>query len=116
MRGEGEELVVSRTSFREMYWTFAQQLAHLTGNGASTRTGDLYGSGTVSGPDPGTYGSFMELTWRGRDRLTLPTGETRGFLDDGDTVVLTGRAGGAERSSGVGFGPCTGTIVPPTTD
>jgi fumarylacetoacetase len=118
MRGEGEELVVSRTSFRQMYWTFAQQLAHLTGNGASTRTGDLYGSGTVSGPDPGTYGSFIELTWRGRDPITLPTGETRGFLDDGDTVVLSGWAGagdGGERS-GVGFGRCTGTILPATTD
>jgi fumarylacetoacetase len=114
MRGEGDELVVSRTSFRDMYWTFAQQLAHLTGNGASSRTGDLYGSGTVSGPEAGSYGSLLELTWRGRDRLTLPTGETRAFLEDGDTVTLTGWAGdGAGR---VGFGPCAGTILPPMTD
>jgi fumarylacetoacetase len=114
MRGEGEELVVCRTRFRDMYWTFAQQLAHLTGNGASARTGDLYGSGTVSGPEPGSYGSFMELTWRGRDPFTLPTGETRTFLEDGDTVTLSGWAGdGATR---VGFGPCTGTILPPMTD
>jgi fumarylacetoacetase len=114
MRGEGEEQVVCRTSFRDMYWTFAQQLAHLTGNGASARTGDLYGSGTVSGPEPGSYGSFMELTWRGRDPFTLPTGETRTFLEDGDTVTLSGWAGDGDVR--VGFGPCTGTILPPMTD
>jgi fumarylacetoacetase len=104
---------VSCTSFRHMYWTFAQQLAHLTGNGASTRTGDLLGSGTVSGPEPGTRGSLMEMTWRGREPLVLPDGSTRTFLEDGDTVVLRGRCGGPGDERGwIEFGECAGTIAP----
>jgi fumarylacetoacetase len=101
---------ISRTGFAGMYWTFAQQLAHLTANGASIRPGDLFGSGTVSGPDPGSYGSLMELTWRGRDPIKLDDGSTRTFLEDGDTVSLTGWAGGG--SARVGFGDCTATIHP----
>ncbi len=104
---------VSRTGFAGMYWTFAQQLAHMTANGASIRPGDLFGSGTVSGPDPGTYGSLMELTWRGRDPITLDDGSTRTFLEDGDTVTLTGGAGDA--ATRVGFGDCTATIQPAPT-
>jgi fumarylacetoacetase len=108
---------VSRTNFRHMYWNFAQQLAHVTGNGASARTGDLLGSGTVSGPERGSYGSFMEMTWRGRDPLTLPDGTTRTFLEDGDAVVLHGRCGGPDDRRGwVDFGECAGTVHPPRTD
>jgi len=102
--------VVARSEFADMYWTFAQQLAHMTVNGASTRPGDLFGSGTVSGPDPGSYGSLFELTWRGRDPLPLADGTTRTFLEDGDTVVLRGWAGGDGRPR-IGFGECVGTIV-----
>jgi fumarylacetoacetase len=102
--------IVSRASFADMYWTFAQQVAHTTGNGATLRTGDLLGSGTVSGPEPGSYGSLIELTWGGRDPLVVGDGSTRTFLRDGDEVVLRGHAGtGGDR---VGFGECRGTIAP----
>jgi fumarylacetoacetase len=101
---------IAATNLRHLYWSFAQQLAHLTGNGAATRTGDLLGSGTISGPEPGSFGSLMELTWRGRDPITLADGTVRTFLADGDTVTLTGRAGDGEGA--VSFGECTGTIHP----
>ena len=105
-------VTVTATNFQNMYWSFAQQLAHVTGNGAATRTGDLLGSGTVSGPDPGTYGSLIEITWRGRDPITLPGGASRTFLEDGDTVVLRGACGGPNDQRGwVGFGECAGHIV-----
>jgi fumarylacetoacetase len=106
--------VISRTNSRAMYWTFAQQMAHMTVNGATTGPGDLFGSGTQSGPEPGERGSLIEITWRGAEPLTLPDGTTRSFLLDGDTVVLRGHAGGDGRPR-VGFGEATGTIVPPPT-
>ncbi len=102
---------ICRTGFADLYWTFAQQLAHMTVNGAMARTGDLIGSGTVSGPNPGERGSLIEITWRGRDPLTLPDGSTRTFLEDGDTVSLRGWAGGDGRPR-IGFGEATGTVTP----
>jgi fumarylacetoacetase len=110
MRAHGHPpLTIARTNLRGMYWTLAQQLAHVTSNGAYLRPGDLFGTGTISGPDPGTEGSLLELTRRGANRIALPDGETRGFLEDGDTVVIRGRAvRGAAR---VGFGELTGTVV-----
>lgn len=102
---------ISATSFATMYWTFAQQLAHVTVNGATTRAGDLFGSGTVSGPTKSARGSMIELTWRGAEPLTLPDGTTRAFLEDGDTVTLRGWCNGDGRPR-VGFGECTGTITP----
>jgi fumarylacetoacetase len=105
-------VVVSTTGFADMYWTPAQQLAHATVNGASTRPGDLFASGTVSGPDPGTEGSLIELTWRGERPLALPDGTTRAFLLDGDRVVLSGWAGGDHRPL-VSLGQVEGTIVTP---
>jgi fumarylacetoacetase len=102
---------ISATGFGSMYWSVAQQLAHMTANGASLRTGDLYGSGTVSGPDARTQaGSFIELTWRGEHPIELPSGETRAFLADGDRVVLRGWAGDGDAR--VGFGEVSGTILP----
>ena len=77
-----------------MYWSPAQMLAHLTVNGASLRTGDLFASGTVSGVDPATYGSLLERTWNGTAPVTLDDGTTRGFLEDGDVVTLSGWAPG----------------------
>jgi fumarylacetoacetase len=77
-----------------MYWTPAQQLAHMTVNGASLRTGDLFASGTVSGPAQDQRGSFIELSWGGREPLTLPDGSTRTFLEDGDLVTITATAPG----------------------
>jgi fumarylacetoacetase len=100
-------LQVSTTNFADLYWTIAQQLAHLTANGASIRPGDLFGSGTVSGPDRGTEGSFMELSWGGSDPLALPDGTTRSFLADGDRVILEGSAG-----DDVHLGPVEGEILP----
>jgi len=100
---------VSRTNFRAMYWTVAQQLAHVTSNGARIRPGDLFGTGTISGTPQGTQGSFIELTARGANPLSLPDGETRGFLEDGDTVILRGRA--VRGSARIGLGEVAGTIV-----
>jgi fumarylacetoacetase len=104
---------VCETGFREMYWTFAQQLAHVTVNGATTGAGDLFGSGTVSGPEVGERGSLMEITWRGTEPVRLADGTTRGFLEDGDTVALRGWAGGGITGRPrIGFGEATGTVVP----
>ncbi len=104
-------VTVSRPPFAQMYWTAAQQLAHLTANGASVRTGDLYASGTVSGPEPDQRGSFLELTWNGADPVALADGSTRAFLADGDTVTISATAPGPDGSR-VGFGEVTGTVVP----
>jgi fumarylacetoacetase len=92
VRWNGE--VVSRPPFATMYWSPAQQLAHLTSGGARVRAGDLYASGTVSGPEAGGRGSFLELTWNGSEPLTLADGSTREFLLDGDEVVISATAPG----------------------
>ncbi|WP_123981530.1 MULTISPECIES: fumarylacetoacetase [Streptomyces] len=101
--------VVSEPPFSTMYWTAAQQLAHMTVNGASLRTGDLYGSGTVSGAEPGQRGSLLELTWNGRDPLELPNGK-RAYLEDDDVVTLSAWAPGPGGSR-VGLGEVSGRIV-----
>jgi fumarylacetoacetase len=88
--------VVSRTSARHLYWSVEQQLAHLTVNGASLRTGDLLATGTISGPEPGSRGSLIELSWNGAEPLTLSDGTSRTFLEDGDEVVLRAPAAGLE--------------------
>jgi fumarylacetoacetase len=103
--------VLSRPPFGSMYWTPAQQLAHLTANGASLRTGDLYASGTVSGPEPSGWGSLLELTSNGRDPLTLPDGTTRAYLEDGDTVAISGWAPGCGGQP-IGLGAAEGTVRP----
>uniref|UniRef100_UPI000D1BCD69 fumarylacetoacetate hydrolase family protein n=1 Tax=Streptomyces rochei TaxID=1928 RepID=UPI000D1BCD69 len=105
--------VVSEPPFSTMYWTAAQQLAHMTVNGASLRTGDLYGSGTVSGPAERERGSLLELTWNGRDPLELPDGK-RTFLEDGDVVTLSAWAPGPDGVR-VGLGEVTGRITAPRT-
>jgi fumarylacetoacetase len=102
--------VVSRTNARGLYWTAPQQLAHATVNGANVRPGDLYASGTISGPEPGTYGSLLELTWGGRDALDAG-GAARTFLEDGDEVVLRGWCGERERPT-ITFGEVRGAILP----
>ena len=103
--------VVSRPQFRDMYWAPAQMLAHLTVNGASVRTGDLFASGTVSGPEKETRGCFLELTWSGQEPVTLADGSTRTFLQDGDTVTLRASAPGTAGTR-IGLGECRGTILP----
>ena len=101
--------VICRTNFKHLYWSLAQQLAHHTVNGCNLRPGDLLASGTVSGPSPDSYGSMLELAWRGTKPLTLTSGEQRAFLQDGDTVTMTGWCQG--NGYRVGFGAVTGTIV-----
>jgi fumarylacetoacetase len=103
--------VVSRPPFRTMYWTAPQQLAHLTVNGASLRTGDLFASGTVSGGERDQRGSFLELSWNASDPVQLDGGSTRGFLEDGDEVAITAWAPGADGTR-IGFGEVTGRVLP----
>jgi len=111
LRGPGTaEAVVSRTNFKHMYWNMAQQLAHQTSNGTNIRPGDLYASGTISGPTEGSYGSLLELTWRGTKPIAMPDGTQRRFLQDGDTVTMRGWAQGDGYR--VGFGEVSGMILP----
>ena len=109
LRLNGE--VVSRPPFASMYWTPAQQLAHLTANGASLRTGDLFASGTVSGPAPGEVGSLIELTRNGADPLALADGSRRAFLEDGDVVTITATAPGTAGGR-ICLGEVTGRVEP----
>jgi fumarylacetoacetase len=102
-------VTVARPPFSAMYWTAAQMLAHMTVNGASLRTGDLFASGTVSGPEPGQRGSLIELSWNGERPIVLPGGERRSFLQDGDEVVIAGTAPGRDGTR-VGLGEVRGTI------
>ncbi len=111
MEHEREAETISRVNFRHMYWTAPQQLAHLTVNGATARTGDLCASGTVSGSDPGSYGSLIELTENGAVPIELPGDASRTFLEDGDTVVMRGWCGGDGRPR-IGFGEVRGTVLP----
>ncbi|MEZ0074248.1 fumarylacetoacetase [Planotetraspora sp. GP83] len=102
---------VSRPPYSSMYWTPDQMLAHMTAGGASLRTGDLFASGTVSGPDRGRRGSLIELSWSGAEPLTLPDGSVRSFLEDGDTVTITATAPGPYGTR-IGFGEVTGRVLP----
>ncbi|WP_242614433.1 fumarylacetoacetase [Actinomadura roseirufa] len=102
--------VVSRPPYREMYWSPAQMLAHMTVNGASARTGDLFASGTVSGPAKDQRGAFIELTWGGREPVEV-NGEPRTFLEDGDEVVISATAPGAAGTR-IGFGEVRGRVLP----
>jgi fumarylacetoacetase len=104
--------VVSRPPYSAMYWSPAQMLAHLTVNGAATRAGDLYASGTVSGPGRAQRGAFIELTWGGAEPIPV-NGEQRRFLEDGDTVTISATAPGAGGAR-IGFGEVTGTVKPAT--
>jgi fumarylacetoacetase len=103
--------LISRPPAAALYWTPAQQLAHLTGNGASLRTGDLYASGTVSGDAADQLGSLLELTRGGQDPLRLPDGTTRTYLEDGDTVEITATAPGPSGRR-LALGTVSGTVVP----
>jgi fumarylacetoacetase len=89
--------VIARSNARHLYWSIAQQIAHLTSNGASLRVGDLLGSGTISGPQPSERGCLLELSWGGREPIELADGSTRTFLEDGDEVVLRGEPLGEVR-------------------
>ncbi len=105
----GDTKTVSRSNFKYMYWNMCQQLAHHTVNGCNICVGDMYASGTISGPDTGSYGSMLELTWGGKNPIQMPDGAERKFIQDGDTVTMTGYA---ERDGvRIGFGQCSCTIM-----
>ena len=100
---------IARTNYREMYYSAAQQLAHHTTSGCPMTPGDLLGSGTISGAARDERGSLLELSWGGKEPITLDTGESRSFLEDGDTLTLTGAARGAGFT--IGFGACAGQVM-----
>jgi fumarylacetoacetase len=108
----GKSKTVSRSNFKYMYWNMAQQLAHHTVNGCNICIGDLYASGTVSGPTPDSYGSMLEISWQGKNPIQMPDGTERKFILDNDTVVMKGYC----KNDGVriGFGECSGKILPAT--
>jgi fumarylacetoacetase len=112
MQPEGAETasVVAKTNYNRMYYSAAEQLCHHAIGGCGMNVGDLLGSGTISGPNKGEYGSLMEVSWAGREPFTLDTGETRTFIEDGDTLTLRGNARGDGFT--IGFGDCTGKILP----
>ena len=106
----GEATTISRTNARELYYSAAQQIAHHAIGGCKMEVGDLIGSGTISGEAKDSRGSLLELSWGGAQPLTLPTGESRTFIEDGDTLTLVGWAQG--EGFRVGFGECTGRVLP----
>mgnify|MGYP003327075540 FL=1 len=108
--GANRASTISRTNYRHMYYSPAQQLAHHAIGGCKMNSGDILGSGTISGPDAGQSGSLLELTAGGRTPLVLETGESRSFVEDGDTMTLRGWAQGDGHR--IGFGQCSGTILP----
>lgn len=110
----GEYSSIAKSNFKYMYWSICQQLAHHTSNGCNLRVGDLLASGTISGPTPETYGSLLELTWRGTKPIQLSSGEERKFLQDGDSLLLTGSS--VRDGYTIGFGEVEGTILPPLID
>ena len=109
-QGAKTATTICRTNYNEMYYSAAQQLAHHASSGCAMHAGDLLGSGTISGTDKTAFGSLLEITWGGKEPLTLDSGETRTFIEDGDTLTLHGHAEGEGYI--IGFGACEGTILP----
>lgn len=109
----GQPTVISQTNYNTLYYSAAQQLAHHSSSGCAMRTGDLLGSGTISGTDKSAYGSMLEMTVGGKETITLNDGSTRTFIEDGDTLTLNGHAQGDGYR--IGFGSCEGTILPSPT-
>ena len=106
----GKETVVCRSNFKYMYWSMVQQLAHHTINGCNVRSGDMMGSGTISGPTTDSYGSMLELSWKGTKPVQLSDGSSRKFIEDGDTVILRGYC--QNDKVRIGFGDCAGKVLP----
>lgn len=103
-------VTVTRSNFKYLYWNICQQLAHHTVNGCNMRTGDLCGSGTISGPEPDSYGSLLELTWGGQNPIEMPDGTLRRFLEDGDRVTMRGYCQGEDYR--IGFGDVSARLLP----
>ena len=110
---DGSETVISNTNFKYMYWSMMQQLTHHTIAGCNVRVGDLMGSGTISGPEKDSRGSLLELTWNTTEPLSLVNGEQRGFLEDGDTLIMRGHC--QKDGLRIGFGEVRGTVLPAKT-
>lgn len=106
----GEENAISHSNFRHLYWNVVQQLAHQTVNGCNINTGDMYASGTISGKEPSSYGSMLELAWKGEKPIKLSDGTERKFIQDGDTVIM--RAHAEKDGVRIGFGEVSGKILP----
>jgi fumarylacetoacetase len=104
------ETMVSNSNFKYMYWTMVQQLTHHTSNGCNVITGDMMGSGTISGPTKDSFGSMLELTWRGANPIKLKDGSERKFINDGDTVIMRGFC--KNNDVRIGFGDCSGKVLP----
>lgn len=107
----GDLNVLSKSNFKYLYWTMSQQLAHHTVNGCNIRTGDMIGSGTISGPTKNSFGSMLELTWAGKEPIKLKDGTQRTFFNNGDTIILQGSC--ENENVKIGFGKCSGKILPP---
>ncbi|MCH2043180.1 MAG: fumarylacetoacetase [Saprospiraceae bacterium] len=105
-----EEKVVCRSNYKYMYWNMSQQLAHHTVNGCNINVGDMCASGTISGTEPSSFGSMLELSWRGTKPVDMPDGSQRKFINDGDTVIM--RGWGEVNGVRIGFGECTGKVLP----
>ena len=106
----GEETIVSKSNFKHMYWSMAQQLAHHTINGCRVNSGDMMGSGTISGPTPDSYGSMLELSWGGKNTIPMKDGTERKFINDNDTVIIKGYCENNEVR--IGFGECSSKLLP----
>lgn len=105
-----EETIITKSNFKYMYWTMAQQLAHHTVNGCRVNSGDMMGSGTISGPTPDSFGSMLELTWGGKNPIKLNDGTERKFINDNDTVIMRGYC--ESNNVRIGFGECKGKLLP----
>ena len=106
----GEENLICKSNYKYMYWNMAQQLAHHTINGCNVEVGDLYASGTISGSEPNSFGSMLELTWRGQNPLKLSDGSERKFIEDHDTIIMRGFS--EKNGIRVGFGEVRGKVLP----
>ena len=109
----GAETIISRTNADQLYYSFAQQIAHHTTSGCAMAVGDLIGSGTISGPEKGARGSLLELSWGGKEPFAIQGG-SRSFIEDDDTLTLYGHAQGVDYR--IGFGRCTGQVLPALAD
>lgn len=112
LKGEGmsQAATICRSNFKYMYWTMLQQLTHHSANGCNLQPGDLLASGTISGPEPESFGCMLELSWKGTRAVELGNGHTRKFLLDGDEVIMTGHCQGDGYR--IGFGQCAGKVLP----
>ena len=106
----GEEKIVSKSNFKNMYWNMNQQLAHHTVNGCDIRCGDLLASGTISGENKEAFGSMLEISWKGTKPVEMPDGSSRKFINDGDTVIMRGSANNQKIK--IGFGEVSTLVLP----